>query len=446
MGLILVLLLLSAEGIAEAQKRPSAPPRPSAPAQTAWPIESIAIEGLEDYTRAQVLAVLNLKVGQMASARDFEAARGRLTATGAFASAGFQYGPAAAGKGYKVTFQVTEAGPKFPILLEDLGLPPEELRAALARSDPFFGPTVPATEPLLARYAKTIEEYLAARNRPAKVIAKLEPDDSGQLAVVLRSAVSRPAIARLRFTGNSVIATPVLENAINQVAVGLPYTEARLRQVLDLQIRPLYEARGRVRVSFPEIRTEPEKDVKGLLVFIKVDEGASYSLGAADVQGTGLPPTELKKIASLKSGDVFNREAVEAVVAKIEQRMRRDGYLQVKSSVDRRVNDQAKKVDLTIRVQPGPRYTFAALKIEGLDIIAEPEIRKMWGVKAGQPFNIEYPQHFLDVVKEDGVLDNLGDTRAVVKTDDEQRTVDVTLIFQGAPPPKPTPKPPAGPF
>lgn len=436
MGLILALLLISAGGMGEAQKR--AP----APAPTAWPIESIGVEGLEDYTREQVLAVLNLKVGQVASGKDFEAARGRLTSTGAFASAGFKYGPAASGKGYTVTFQVIEAAPKFPIRLEDLGVPPEELRAALARSDPFFGPTVPATEPLLARYAKTIEEYLTSRNQPAKVLAKLEPDDSGQLAVVLRSAVSRPAIAQVRFTGSSVIADLVLANAVNQVAVGIPYTEARVRQMLDLQIRPLYDTRGRVRVSFPEIRTERDKDVKGVLVFVKVDEGASYALGAADVQGTGLDAAEIKKIASLKSGEVFNRETLEAVTAKIEQRMRRDGYMRVKSAVERRIDDQAKKVNVTIRVQLGPQYTFATLKIEGLDIISEPEIRKMWGMKVGRPFNVEYPQHFLDVIKEDGVLDNLGETRAIVKTDDEQRTVDVTLIFKGAPPkPKATPPP-----
>jgi outer membrane protein insertion porin family len=441
MGPILSLvLLLWAGSVAEAQKRPSAP------AQTAWPVQSIAIEGLEDYTSAQVLAVLNLKVGQMASAKDFEAARQRLTATGAFSSAGFRYGPTPGAKGYGVTFQVTEAGPKFPVRLENLGVPAEDLRAALARSDPFFGPTVPATEPLLARYAKTIEEYLASRNRPARVIAKLEPDDTGQVAVVLRSALSRPSVARFQFAGMSVIAQAALENAMNQVAVGIPYTEARVRQALDLQIRPLYEARGRVRVSFPEIRTEPEKDVKGVLVLVKVDEGPSYSLGAADVQGTGFAAAELKKLSTLKSGEVFNREAVEAVVAKIEQRMRRGGYLKVKSNVERRIDDKAKKVDLTIRLQPGPQYTFAALKIEGLDIVSEPEIRKMWGVKAGQPFNIEYPQHFLDVVKEDGVLDNLGDTRAVVKTDDEQHTADVTLIFKGTPPKPKTTPPPAGPF
>ena len=76
-----------------------------------------------------------------------------------------------------------------------------------------------------------------------------------------------------------------LREAIAVSGIGAPYTEDTFRQILNLSIRPLYETRGRVRVAFPEIRTEPVKDVAGLHVFVKVDEGQSYEMGKVTIEG-----------------------------------------------------------------------------------------------------------------------------------------------------------------
>jgi outer membrane protein assembly factor BamA len=435
---ILVLLVaVCAGGAAEAQKGG----RKTPPAPSAWPIEEIRIEGLHDYTRDKVLAALNLKAGQMAAGKDFQAARDRLLATGAFSNAGFRFGPSPGGKGYIVTFELAEVEPKFAVAFEDLDVPADELRAALARSDPFYGPKIPATEPLLSRYSKIVQEVLTAKKSTVTVAGRLAPGDSGELWVVFEPA-SRPRVARVHFTGNSVVPSTALENAMNGVAVGMAYRDARFRQVLDSQIRPLYDVRGRVRVSFPGIEVEQEKDVKGLVIAVKVDEGPAYTLGVAQMQGASLTRQELEKIAGFKAGDVFNQAVVDAVVAKLQERQKRDGRLHVQTQVERRINDTAKKVDLIFHVTPGPQYLFGELTIQGLDILTEPAIRKMWALKPGDPFNAEYPQNFLNSVRDD--LENLGETNAVVKADDQKRTVDVTLTFKGAPPKPEKPRPQRG--
>jgi outer membrane protein insertion porin family len=69
------------------------------------------------------------------------------------------------------------------------------------------------------------------------------------------------------------------------VAIGTPYTEDRFREVLNNAMRPVYEARGRVRVSFPEIKTEPAKDVQGVNVTVTVDEGRPTNLGKVAIEG-----------------------------------------------------------------------------------------------------------------------------------------------------------------
>jgi outer membrane protein insertion porin family len=437
------LLLLVCPMWAWAQNRPVRK-SPAAPAgstvSVAFPIESVAIEGNREYTREQILGVAGLAVGLKVVAKDFEAARERLVASGAFANVGYRFAPTAGGTGYALTLEVAELEPMFPVRFEDLGVPDSALEAVLKRADPFFGLKVAASEALLKRDAAAIEQYLTAQNRGQAVAGRLAPDDSGRMAVVFRPAAQAPVVARVRFTGNKVVPSSALENTINAVAVGIPYSDARLRTVLDANIRPLYEARGRVRVSFPRIEAEKDAGVNGLAVIVAVEEGESYSLADVKVEGGEVPAEELVKTAALKTGDTFNIREIEAAVARVEKRIRREGFLHVKTEIRRQVNDAEKKVAVLLHLDPGPRYVLGKVEFQGLDIISEPALRKIWMLQPGQPFNADYPEYFLSRVRSEGMFDNLGETKAVVEPDDAARTVNVTLLFKGEAP-KPKKKP-----
>ena len=87
-----------------------------------------------------------------------------------------------------------------------------------------------------------------------------------------------------------------------------------------------------------------------------------------------------------------------------------------------------------MNVDAGPEFKYGALEIRGLDVISEPAIRKMWGAKEGKPFDAEYPDAFLKDVRDQGLFDNLGDTSAQTKVNEDRKTVDVTLIFLGSKP------------
>src|SRR5580658_2848961 len=111
-----------------------------APAAVAdkWPIQSLAVEGNQIFPTAQILAVAGLKIGQVAGAPEFDAARDRLTESGAFETVGYKFVPAEAGKGYAATFQVAETTSIFPAQFEDLGAPDGEIEKLLASHDPLF--------------------------------------------------------------------------------------------------------------------------------------------------------------------------------------------------------------------------------------------------------------------------------------------------------------------
>ncbi len=395
-----------------------------------WPIESLTVTGNRNYSPEQIFAAAGLKLGQLAGPADFEAARDRLAATGAFETIEFRFGPAGSGKGYAIAFHVVEAGPLFPVRFEDLGLPDEEIKQHLRRLDPLFGELIPATEGLLARYARAIEELLERKGRREPVVGRLTAEGGEPLAAVFRPAVTPPAVAEVRFLNNQVIPETALRRAISGVAVGVPYTEKRFRQLLETSVRPLYEARGRVRVTFPEVRAAPAEGIKGVVVTVKVDEGDSYNLGAVRIEGAPLAAEELLRAAGFKSDEVFDGARVQAGLEQIERRMRREGYMRARVALERQIRDDSKTVDLLLRIDPGSRYVFGKLAVQGLDLHGEAAVRRMWGLKPGQPFNADYPDTFLSRVREEGIFENLKKARAVIKPDHDTLTVDVTLVFQ----------------
>ena len=408
------------------QKAPAKP----APAQTRWPVESIAIEGNHHYTAAQVIAATGLKVGQMAGKDEFEKARDRLVATGAFETVGYRFAPGANQQGYIATFQVDEADPLYKYRFEELGVPDADVQAWMKSRFALWGASVPGTAPALDRYAKAIQEYLASRKIGQKVITKMLPGDGNQFVVVFRPAKLPPAVAEVTFNGNTVIPGKLLQEAISGVAVGSAYHEESFRQLLDTNVRPRYEARGRVRVSFPKITVEKARDVEGLRVNVTVDEGQPYDLGNVKVDGSAaVKPEALLKIADFKTGDLANFDEIGKGLDRMRKMVRRHGFMLADAAVERKIDDQKHTVDLLIHVKEGPQYTFGNLTIQGLDLNGEAAVRRMWTLKEGKPFNPEYPDYFLSQVKDRGVFDNLDKTRSAIKVNDQTRTVDVTLTF-----------------
>jgi outer membrane protein insertion porin family len=408
---------------------PAAGAQKPAPAPGRWPIDSLTVEGAKRYPTERILAAASLKPGLIAGKEELEAARNRLMETGVFESVGYRFGPTASGKGIVVTLQVVEVAEVYPFRFERLEAPSKELEEWLKSSDPLFGDKIPATSPALGRYAKAIEAFLASRKRAESVTGKLTADDPGRLVVVFSPTAPPPAVAEVRFTGNTVVPAIALQSSITGVAIGMPYDEARFRQLLETSIRPLYDERGRLRVTFPKLQVEKAQQVKGVVVTVEVVEGDVYQLGEVRLQGEGLPEKELREAGDFKTGDVANFFAIEAGLYRIKKRLHRQGFLKPETSLERLVDDQKKKVDLVVHVDKGPRFLFGRLIIEGLDLNAEAVVRRMWGSKQGTPFDEDYPEYFLKRIREDGVFDNLGKTRSAARIDEQSRTVDVTLLF-----------------
>ncbi len=427
----------------QSKKKAAPPPAPAKvipadPTKTVFPIETLTVEGNQKIPAEKIIAFSGLKIGQPALKADFDKARDRLVASGAFLSVAYDFKPSATQKGYSGIFQVIEMEPRFPVVFEDLPAPDNVLRAALREREPLLGDELPGSREMIARYVADLENALEVLGKgPVKISGKVVSDDVNRPAIVFRPPGSRPNIARVQFAGNEVLPSTLLINTLAGVAVGVPLSDTMVKKLLDASIRPLYEARGRLRVTFPKYTTEKHPDVDGVVLSVTVSEGPSYKLGAVKI--TGVPAADvanLDRMANWKTGDIANFDELQSAADRIKVRLREEGHLHASVNLERTLNDADHTVNVVAAIIPGPRFAYGKLEIKGLDIISEPVIRKMWGDRAGKPFNPAFPDAFLADIRDQGLFDNLGKTIAETKVNDSDHSVDVTLYFAGQGPQK----------
>jgi outer membrane protein assembly factor BamA len=429
----LVLLCLALAMLAPAQTRRTKKPAAAPPLDpNAFPIVKLAIEGNHNFTVDQITKIAGVKVGDIVDKTKLDAAHERLVGCGAFDSVAYRYDPDANKKGVDLTFQVVEVPTLFPLMFEDLPASDADLRAWLKQHDPLFGPKVSGTKEALEHYRQLIADYLAsAHDYHEAITGKLSSENPPDLVILFRPATPRPSIALIQATNTGEIPAGVVQSTAYGVAVGTIYSEPRFRQVLENSIRPLYDAVGRIRVSFPAVETVAATDVKGVVVKFQVEQGPVYNFGTIQITGADTAkievPAVLKKI---KTGQLANFDEVKAAQYRIEQDFHRLGYLRANTEVLRKVDDDKKTVDVNIRIISGPLYTFHQLTIAGLDLEGEPVIRKLWGLQPGNAFVPGYPDHFLERVNEMGLFDDLKSTEAETNIDQDKHTVDVTLTFK----------------
>jgi outer membrane protein assembly factor BamA len=427
---------LAAGQAAQKKPAPAVAPRALASADAAapdqaarHPLETVRFTGNKRIGTVKILTASGLKIGQQVNQADFEAARMRLLATGAFESIGFNYEPRKSGNGYDATFELVEVAQMFPYIFEDLPASDAELRAIVTKQAPIFGAEIPAARSFLQPIEHALSTALGGGVVvEAHMLATLHSDEP---KIVFRQPGERPRISEVHFSGNHEIDPDKLAAAFAEVAIGSEFKEVEVRALLDRSVRPLYEARGFIRVAFPKIVAVPSKEpeVVGVAVTVTVDEGAAFKLGK--VTYAGGDAREMDKAADLRGGDIVNFDEVKKGEDRIVQRYRGKGYLHAALKTERTVHDGPHTVDLRVTLDPGPRFAYGKLSIEGLDIFGEPAIRKMWGDREGKPYDTEAPDAFLKDVHEQGLFDNLGKTSSKTKIDDAARTVDVTLIFEG---------------
>ena len=399
-----------------------------------WPLHEIRVQGVKLLTPRQVIDMSGLKVGTLAGKEEFDAARERIYATGCFDSVSYAFEPMAGG-GIFVTFEVRDVEQRGPWRLDRLPLDEKAFAARAAKTLQGFGAEIPMTEIYTQRMSELAEAMLKEKGITEPVISKFEAGMKEGIIAVIQPKAPPPNISQVLFVGARAVPPQELQRAILDIAVGSPWSEQLFRIFLENAIRAVYDSQGRLRAKFPSITTEPSKKDKGVVVTVTVDEGPIFKLRKLEIKGAPISDEEVNQLGgeAFKSDVPVNLSVVGQAMIKVMARLTEIGYLKPTYHALNAIHDEDKTADLTVEVEPGPEYKMGRLDIAGLDIESEPEIRKLWTLKTGDPYRKGYAEHFLTEVRERRVLDFLGETHSDVKLDDAKAQVNVKLTFKGGP-------------
>ena len=407
-------------------------PKPGAKRQPPpGPLAAVHIKGNSLYPADAVATASGLKVGERVSHAQIEQAQKKLQDLELFNSVSFDYRTTPTPPPhYDVTFELVENTQLFPMRFERLG-DPEAIRTYLKEHVELYSDRIPGTEGVLRRYETAVQTFVAQSMPNTKVRAAISNDDPQELSVLFTPNIAAPTISQVEVSGNEAVDTGTILRAVNEVAIGVPLSETRLKLILDGAIKPVYAAKGYAAVSFPKVEVEPSKTNAGVVVKVQIKDGPLFKFGTVRFRGKGLEEDEVRSAITFKPGQTFNAEQMDNFRLELLQRMKRRGLLDANITNETQVDDSKKTVNVIYNVVAGEPYNFAKLDIQGLDITSQPVIEKLWGEKPGHVFNPEYPDFFLQKVKEQGLFDNLANTHSDYTSDPSTHTVTVHLYFKG---------------
>ena len=399
------------------------------PAGAQHPIVEIKVAGNQRLAAAAVIAASGLRQGQMATRADLDGAARRLADTGFFASVSYSYDPKTAGgaTGYALTLHVSEQQALAPVELDIPGVDADQLWRQLKQSYALIDRQMPNTEQASTYYKRAIEAALKKSAYAGEIVLKTEFDlKTGKSSIICRPARA-PRIEAIRFEGNTAIADRTLQNAMAKVAIGQEFTDRDFRRLLDYNVRPLYEELGRLTVSFPDVKTAGTGE-GGVTVTAGIDEGPVWRLGAVVLKGDRLPLADMYDATRFAKGSPANWKEFTASVHKMEQVLRRDGYITVNSKPVRVFHDAESVVDVNLEVTKGAQYLFGELHIEGLDTATGQRLASEWQIPAGAPMNQPYIEEYLRSVMPE-LRGKIRSSSTEMHVHKGANVIDVTLKF-----------------
>lgn len=399
-------------------------------AQTAFPLRTIVFEGNANFTSDDLTAVTGLEIGQPVQKSDFDRALRKLNETGLFEALRYRFEPLDGG--YRLVVTVQELPELYPVRFEGFDERLTEVATLLGAKLPLYVGLVPAGGPMVRMMVNALQGWWKEQGGEEEIVADLVPTTGGGFEMLVGPERETSNIAFTTFRNTGDVDPLELQRTFNQAAVGEPYSEARLLELLHHNARPLFTERGYMNVEFCPCDVSPDPDTAGVLVEVEARQGEVYLFGdLAWPEPLPIDPESLAKVNQIGSGQVANMRAAYDTMAAIGEGMKRQGYMKAHARFDERIDHDERLVHLDIEISPGQQYLFSRLLVEGLDILSEPAVRKRWGMQPGQAFDVRYPAYFLDRVKADAMFEGLKRTSWSIQIDEDAGRVDVTLFFSG---------------
>jgi outer membrane protein assembly factor BamA len=441
--ILLLSLLLSA---AAAQKQ-STGAKPASLAD--YKLVALKVTGTGRYTDKEILAASGLQIGQNAADGDFKEAVQRLGNSGLFSSVVYSYSSSSAGTRLELQLVDTDNSKLVPAQFDNfVWFTDYELRAVLQRRVPLFKQVLPLTGNLPDRVSEALQAILSEKNLPGRVsyLREGENESGGPLvAIAYRVEEVSIRIRNFEFPGASPDQTALLTAAAHR-AIGANYERSSLAAVAKFDLLPVYLQRGYLKAAFgpSDARVVPQEvpqpssaaDAQGpadlqVDAILPVTPGKMYLTSSVDWKGnSAIAITEVAPLLHMPPGQPADAVRLLRDIENMGKLYRSRGYMAVQIKPDAQFDDEKSTVHYELNIVEGDLYNMGELEILGLDTQAKARMQAAWSIRAGQPYNADYPRKFLYDTR-DLVPRGVQWTVSVHETPDaKEKTVDVEIRFK----------------
>jgi outer membrane protein insertion porin family len=161
------------------------------------------------------------------------------------------------------------------------------------------------------------------------------------------------------------------------------YSKQKLSGDLET-LRSHYLNNGYLEFNIDSTQVSITPDKRDIYITINLTEGEKYTVSDVKLGGEMLlPEAELRRLIQLKPGETFSRERLSESTKKITDRLGNEGYAFANANAVPELDKTAKRVALTIMIDPGRRVYVRRISISGntrtRDEVVRREMRQLEG-------------------------------------------------------------------
>lgn len=233
-------------------------------------------------------------------------------------------------------------------------------------------------------------QYLSLGKYSVRIESRVTPLERNRVAIEIDIREGEVAtIQHINIVGNTVYPEQELLDLFQLGTVSSlaffssrdQYSKQKLAADLET-LRSYYMDRGYINFSIDSTQVSITPDKQHIYVTINISEGEKYTVKDVRISGeTIVGEEELRKLISIKAGDVFSRREVTESSSRIGERLGDKGYAFANVNPFPDINEEKREVTLTFFIDPGKRIYVRRINISGnartRDEVIRRELRQM---------------------------------------------------------------------
>jgi outer membrane protein insertion porin family len=217
-------------------------------------------------------------------------------------------------------------------------------------------------------------QYITRGKYAAQVTTTVTPQERNRVAVNFTIVEGDTAkIARINIVGNKAFSESELLGLMTLTTPGWTtwytkndqYSKQKLSADLET-LRSFYQNRGYLEFAVDSTQVSITPDKEDIYITVNITEGEPYRV--ADIRLAGelpVPEDELFRFVTLRPGDVYSREKLQAAAKGISDRVGTEGYAFANVNVVPELDRAKHQASFTIYVDPGRRVYVRKINING---------------------------------------------------------------------------------